>query len=66
MAATQRITARNLAQLAWAAGHRGVTGLAKSIRRHRVTVYRAVREPNRHRPTFRAIHKALGNRKGGA
>lgn len=56
------ITTRNLAQLAWASGHRGVSGLARAIGRHRVTVYQAVQNPARHTPTIRAIRKALRNR----
>ena len=53
------LTTRNLARLAWASGHRGVTGLAKAIGRHRVTLYQAIQSPEQHRPTVRAIKRAL-------
>lgn len=59
MSEPRAVNTKNLRMLAWKAGHHGVTGLAKSIGRSRVTVWKAVREPNRFRPTYRAVLGAL-------
>ena len=48
-----------LNQRAWAAGFRGVAGLAKHVGRHRVTLHNAVRYPERYGPTVAAIEEAL-------
>lgn len=53
------IDAKDLPRLAWLNGYRGVTGLAKAIGRHRVTVHQAAKNPNKYKPTHRAITRAL-------
>lgn len=59
MAHVTEINKQNLRQLAWKRGFHGVSGLAKSIGRSRVTLHRAVRWPDQYAPTMRAIKKAL-------
>lgn len=61
MRANQKLSTKNVAAHAWRAGFRGVTGLAASLGVNRVSVYRAIRTPNRHRPTFRRIEQALNS-----
>lgn len=57
------MTAENLRQRAWAAGFRGVAGLAAAIGRSRVSVYRAIRNPSRFGPTHRLIVELLDTKK---
>lgn len=53
------LTLNNLASLSWKTGYRGVSGLARAINRNRVTVYAAIRNPQRYAPTYRLIARAL-------
>lgn len=62
MRSAPQITTRNIAQHAWRAGFRGVTGLARELGVHRVSVYKALRFPNRHRPLVRRLHDAVTQR----
>jgi DNA-binding MurR/RpiR family transcriptional regulator len=55
------VTVSTVNRLAWTAGFEGVAGLARHIRRNRVTVWNAVRFPDRHTPTFNKIVEALTN-----
>lgn len=55
----KRVTSENLRRLCWARGYRGIPGLADAIGRSRVTIWRAVRHPNRFTPTYTLIEKAL-------
>lgn len=59
MAVPHQITTENIQRLAFVAGYKGVADLARSLRRNRVTVWRAVKDPQRYGPTFSAIKKAL-------
>lgn len=54
-----KLTKENLSRLAHARGFRGVAGLARRVGRHRVSIYRALKNPNQNRPTMRAIERAL-------
>lgn len=56
------VTKENLQALAWKAGYKGVPGLARALKRHRITVWRAVRWPDQFGPTYRAILAAVGGR----
>lgn len=62
MSAVLEIDPENLARLAWLNGHKGVAGLSRAVGKHRVTIYRAVKQPKRYGPTFRAIKRALPRR----
>lgn len=53
------ITPKNLKRLAYLNGFDGVSGLAASIGRSRVTLWRALRNPTRYRPTVLALQKRL-------
>jgi hypothetical protein len=57
----KNITVENLNQLAWARGYRGVAGLARHLNRHRVTLWKAARQPDQHGPTFNLICEALND-----
>lgn len=61
MRATPKLTTRNIARHAWRSGFRGVTGLASSLGVHRVSIYKAIRNPGRHRPLVRRVHEAITN-----
>ena len=54
-----QITKESIQALAWGAGFKGVPGLARAIKRHRITVWRAVRLPDQFGPTYRLICEAL-------
>ena len=54
-----QITKESIQALAWGAGFKGVPGLARAIKRHRITVWRAVRWPDQFGPTYRLICEAL-------
>ena len=53
------LTVNTVNRLAWEAGFDGVAGLARHISRNRVTVWKAVRWPDQHTPTFNKIVEAL-------
>jgi hypothetical protein len=55
----RKLNTRSLVKLSWRAGFRGVSGLAKALGVHRVSVYRAVRDPKRHSPTYNRVEEAL-------
>jgi hypothetical protein len=55
----QQITASNLERLSWSRGFDGVPGLADHIGRARVTVWRAVANPQRFGPTYQKLLAAL-------
>lgn len=59
MRAPKKIKPENLERLCWVAGFEGVSGLARHIKRHRVTVHRAVKNPEQYGPTFRKIEEVL-------
>jgi len=59
MRSRHQITPSNLRVLAHRAGFNGVAGLARAIGRSRQTVYAAVKQPQRHRPTLRLIQASL-------
>jgi hypothetical protein len=56
---TVKVNSGNLRALCWARGFRGVPGLARRIRRHRITIWRAVRNPKQYGPTYQKISEAL-------
>ena len=60
MSAPRKLTTKTLTAHAWASGFRGTSGLAKRLGRRRETLYRAIRDPRRYRPTHDAILSALG------
>lgn len=53
------LSRRNLSRLAHAKGFRGVAGLARRLGRNRVTLYQALKNPNRYKPTVKAMQEAL-------
>lgn len=53
------ITIKNVNRLAWQAGFEGVAGLARHLKRNRTTIWKAVRWPDQHSPTFNLICEAL-------
>lgn len=57
----RQIDSGNLNRLAHARGFNGVAGLARHIRRNRVTVWKAVRWPSQMRPTYELICEALND-----
>ncbi len=59
MTAQPRINKHNLRQLAWRNGYQGVTGVARAIGKSRVTVHRAVSNPNRFSPTMKKLTEVL-------
>lgn len=60
MPAPKELTTRTLKAHAWAKGFDGATGLARRLGRRRETLYHAIRNPARYKPTIRAIQQALG------
>jgi Mor family transcriptional regulator len=57
-----KINTKNLKRIADLNGMT-VVELARAIRRHRVQVYRALRNPRHNRPTYELIHGALPHRR---
>lgn len=55
---TKKIKPENLKALCWKRGF-SVADLATRIGRHRVSVYRAVKNPDQHAPTFEKIKEVL-------
>lgn len=53
------VNAKNLRRLCWKNDFHGIAGLARAIGRSRVTVHRAVVNPQRFGPTYELIKKAL-------
>jgi len=54
-----KINTKTLVPLCYRAGFAGVPALARSIKRERTTVWRAVRWPDQFGPTFKLITDAL-------
>lgn len=54
------ITRKTVGREAWAAGFRGVAGLARSIGVSRAAIYSAVSRPHSYKPTARKIRERLG------
>jgi hypothetical protein len=59
MSTTRKVNKGNLRMLCWTRGYRDIAGLARSIKRNRVTVHRAVARPDQFGPTYHLIEKAL-------
>lgn len=57
----RNVTRENFTQLCWARGYRGVAGLARHLGRNRVNLFRAVRYPATHRPTYNLIVETLSH-----
>lgn len=57
-----RISTGNLRTLCWQHGYKGVVGLAKALKRNRVTIHRAVRWPDQFGPTYQKIERALAEK----
>jgi len=55
---TQHVNQKNLKRLCWKRGM-SVKELAARIKRSRMNVYRAVKEPHRFKPTHKLISEAL-------
>lgn len=60
--AVDSVNEKNLCGLCWKAGFRGVSGLAKKIRRHRTSVHRAVKNPEEFPALFALINKKLNGK----
>lgn len=59
MAEIRKVDKKNLRTLAWKRGFRGVVGLAKKMKVSRVSLHRAVNQPNTFKPLYRRIEKIL-------
>jgi hypothetical protein len=58
-AQNSKVNEKNLRELAWKAGYRGVVGLAKAMNKSRVTVHRAAKRPKRYGPTYQKLEELL-------
>lgn len=58
-----KISTGNLRMLCWQRGYKGVVGLARKLKRSRVTVHRAVKRPHQFGPTYQLIEQALNEPK---
>jgi len=59
MTLVPKINKNNLRQLSWKRGFHGVSGVAIAIGRSRVTVHRAVKNPERYGPTMEKLKRVL-------
>jgi len=55
----RKINTKNLTELCWRKGFRGVPALARHVKRARSTIWRAVRWPDQFGPTYQKIQEAL-------
>lgn len=54
-----KVNQKNLRLLCWQRGFHGVTALARHIGKHRTSVHRAARTPEKFSETYHLIQKAL-------
>jgi hypothetical protein len=59
MTRVAEINKQNLRELAWRAGYRGVTDLAKAVGRNRCVIHHAVDNPRRYGPTMKKLREVL-------
>ncbi len=55
----QKVNGKNLNRLCWQAGYRGAAALARKIGKHRTSVHRAARWPEKFPRTYLLIEKEL-------
>jgi len=57
--APKKVNDKNLRRLCWVKHYPGVAGLARAIGRHRTTIHRAVKAPEKYASTYALIEGAL-------